>query len=266
MIADLSFRAKSPSSADTEDAIGAMLSALWRSGQILHGSGDWPPLVARGLSYSCRVRLPERNSLEPLARSATVRCALRRLKEAGILGPDVTIVGDETEGYAPDPCRKPKELLLFTHALDVWSPVVCLDHFQHIPLYRRWLGDIDVDRLRSWQGTYRALDRLNLDCGVGEAYATRQMSSLDSSLTREGIECRTDVESATGIPTYYYLYRRGGRSLSAELERRCPGCKEGWRLQKRHRFLDFKCVPCRLVSNLSFDFRPASTPQSHSTK
>ncbi|MBX3324353.1 MAG: DUF2310 family Zn-ribbon-containing protein [Nitrospira sp.] len=62
------------------------------------------------------------------------------------------------------------------------------------------------------------------------------------------------IETATRIPTYYYLFRYHGR-LKEKL-RRCPLCGGAWRVRSpkgltRFSHFDFRCKPCRLVSNMA---------------
>ena len=64
------------------------------------------------------------------------------------------------------------------------------------------------------------------------------------------------VESATGVPTYYYLMRYWGRKVGEE-NRLCPGCGGAWRTEippdrvKRFRDFTFQCPKCRLVSHMA---------------
>jgi len=76
-----------------------------------------------------------------------------------------------------------------------------------------------------------------------------------SELAEEGRDLCRAIESATGVPTFYYLMRYWGRP-KAEERRRCPGCGDAWRTERPreppNRFwqFDFKCDRCRLVSHL----------------
>ena len=86
--------------------------------------------------------------------------------------------------------------------------------------------------------------------------AIEELTDYHSDLSRRGTDICKRIEYLTDIPTYYYLYRVGGESLSQEQQRRCPGCSQKWsQPQPIHNIFDFKCDNCRLVSNLSWDFQ-----------
>ncbi|MGL5288022.1 MAG: DUF2310 family Zn-ribbon-containing protein, partial [Aeromonas sp.] len=78
----------------------------------------------------------------------------------------------------------------------------------------------------------------------------------DSRLYRRGSDLAKRLEALSAIPTYYYLYRVGGISGAQERARLCPSCGGEWALtEPLHQIFDFKCDQCRLVSNLSWDFK-----------
>jgi len=46
------------------------------------------------------------------------------------------------------------------------------------------------------------------------------------------------------------------RSLSAEMRRKCPGCRGPWLLKKPlHGKFDFRCDKCHLLSNIAWNIR-----------
>ncbi|QIF03673.1 DUF2310 family Zn-ribbon-containing protein [Roseimicrobium sp. ORNL1] len=146
-------------------------------------------------------------------------------------------------------------LYLFTNALDRSSPVCRGDGGAQVPVFRVPVSTDIKERLREWQRSYRHHDHLWLASGTLEMAAYRELADSESELSREGRELCWMVESATGIPTYYYLMRYWSRRPSVEARRSCPGCGCAWRVERseegRPRFCDFefKCDRCRLVSN-----------------
>ena len=85
---------------------------------------------------------------------------------------------------------------------------------------------------------------------------TKRIPAQLVNLSQTGVGIATRITELTGIPTYYYLYRYGGRSLKSERERKCPGCDGEWLLvEALHEQFDFKCDHCRLVSHISLCFR-----------
>jgi len=128
-----------------------------------------------------------------------------------------------------------------------------------VPLYRiphTYAADPSYYDLRQWEAQWKAFDRLQMMCGPGERFATRQISDNRSELTKVGLDLCRRIETSSGVPTYYYLHRGEGRSIKKEMSRTCPSCARPWRLDKPlHHFLDFKCDHCRLVSNIAWSIR-----------
>ena len=168
-------------------------------------------------------------------------------------------------------------LFLTTCTLDGESPLFRGDTGARIPLYR--LPDHQVppdDRLFSkddiffgahkyradignWQHSYHNHDSVWMRSGKLEFPAYKQLAFPDSELSETGRDLCKHVESATGVPTYYYLHRYYGRP-EGEAMRKCPGCGRRWRTRHPlvvetgywHRFA-FKCDKCRLVSHVAAD-------------
>lgn len=106
-----------------------------------------------------------------------------------------------------------------------------------------------------WQENWQACDQLQMNGSALEQHALQQISAIDSTLTKHGRYLAQDIEHHTGIPTYYYLYRVGGESLTTEQQRRCPNCQQEWKLtEPLFDLFYFKCDHCRLISNLSWNW------------
>ena len=124
------------------------------------------------------------------------------------------------------------------------------------PLYR-----IPRDRhgeqndVMCWQSDYQACDTLQMNTATGDRFGTHQLSAVDSSLSVRGRAIARRIEEATKVPTYYYLYRYGGRSGALERKRRCPGCGGAWLLRYGawHDEFHFRCTRCRLLSNIAWN-------------
>jgi predicted nucleic acid-binding Zn ribbon protein len=137
------------------------------------------------------------------------------------------------------------------------SPLRNGDNLLPIPLYQlpaTFNGD--HKRIIKWQTEWQACDELQMAAATkAEFAALDEITRADSDLFRRGWDLRGRIEYLTNIPTYYYLYRVGGESLQAELARPCPRCgSKDWKLDEP--LLDmfhFRCEPCRIVSNLSWD-------------
>lgn len=81
---------------------------------------------------------------------------------------------------------------------------------------------------------------------------TAQISDETSVLATIGRDLCQQIEQRTHIPTFYYLYRLGRDE--GEYQRKCPCCGGEWKLtEPLHDIFHFRCDPCRLISNLSWE-------------
>ena len=150
--------------------------------------------------------------------------------------------------------RSAKSLFLHTDMFKSGSPVGSPELRHVVPVYRLPLSYQQRDYLVRWTRNYRDHDSIWVGSGKLEIGAYREMADPRSELSREGREhCRT-IETATGIPTYYYLFRYHGRLK--ETLRRCPLCGGAWWVRSpkgltRFSQFNFRCKPCRLVSNIA---------------
>jgi predicted nucleic acid-binding Zn ribbon protein len=144
------------------------------------------------------------------------------------------------------------ELVLFTHAFDVNSPVCRSDVEEQVPVFLLPLSEEVKSDLGRWQDLYILHDQMWLASGALEMAAYRELTTLDSDLSEEGRQLCREVEKATKVPTYYFLMRYYSHPTE-EFARRCPGCGGKWRTnvpeENRHRDWHFRCKRCRLVSN-----------------
>lgn len=233
-----------------------------RSGQVL--DTDCPVTFAKS---ACRVIVscPETTSLSPRHANKYVRGDLSRLRSYGLLKPTFRLLGRGLESPTSDNCRKPGWYILITNYLSSESPLMCGDHYLPVPLYRvppTYLADPSYWDVRCWQREWKCCDDLQMACGAGERFATKQISEFGSALSEKGREICRQIEKTTRVPTYYYLYRAVARSVASEQRRLCPSCGKQWLLVKPlHRIFDFKCDRCRIVSNIAWSARSTMTSQ-----
>lgn len=203
------------------------------------------------------VSIPEKEALKSLKKQKSLKADFQKLIEAGISEPTFEVLGKETEYAELCDCRNSSAYVLFTHSLSKHSPIDCFDCGKTVPLYR--IKQTKPQQLRyalSWQEEYKACDLLQMHCGFGERFGNKQMSQLDSGLTKSGLEICAEVKNLTGKNCYYYLYRYNGISEKKELERKCPNCGGDWLLEKPFRkIFDFRCDRCHLLSNIAFSLR-----------
>ncbi len=254
-VAELTFRKTEKHLPD--EAVGALyslLGALERNGQVLSKQEQ---IGERRDTYQIFVTVPEIKSLNQSHDHKWVHEARLALKKAGLRQPVVRIVGSWPEARELCQCTKSEWLILMTHFLARESSLKCGGCFDQIPLYRIPLtSNDDYHDIIRWQGDYQSCDSLQMGCATGERFGTREMSLYDSSLSKRGRAICQQIESATATPAYYYLDRENGKKSETEKLRRCPSCNNEWLLSDPlHRIFDFRCDPCRLLSNIGWNVK-----------
>ncbi len=177
--------------------------------------------------------------------------------ETGIKVIPHEIIGCDPDSSEKCQCQKRKSLILFTTFISLESPLRCGDCFRTIPLYNiPKTYDDEYYNILCWESDYQSCDQLQMNCSVGEHFATNQMSKIDSQLSKQGIKVCSEIAKLTKTPTFYYLYRSSGKSINSERKRTCPSCDSTWLLKEQiHSRFDFKCNKCKLLSNIAYDIR-----------
>lgn len=237
----------------SEKAINAFLEALRANGQIL--GREFAVAFNEG-EFRVRLLLPEKTSLANRHNSPWVKSALKGLTEAKLLAPREKHLGQDINSEVSND-QVPSWQLLYTSYVHMCSPVRNGDNLLPIPLYQlpaTFNGD--HKRIIRWQTQWQACDELQMAATTkAEFAALDEITNPQSDLFRQGWDLRGRIEFLTHIPTYYYLYRVGGDSLNSELARPCPKCgSPDWKLDEPLlEMFHFRCEPCRIVSNLSWD-------------
>ena len=242
------------------DLLETLLAAYRMNGQI---SGREWPILAEGETVSAIVLSPEEHSLDARFNGQYVIAAMARCEAEGLLM-TLEVLGEDVESLASCQCDRPSAYVLFSSYTTLESPVRCMDCFGPIALYRlETMASGEFYELVTWQSDYQSCDRLQMNCSVLEQEATRELSSIDSSLNQIGLARCKALATTSNRPFYYYLLSGESENLQRELKRRCPGCGSDWRLTSRlHDLFDFRCDRCHLLSNIAFDVRwELSTPE-----
>jgi predicted nucleic acid-binding Zn ribbon protein len=230
-----------------------LIGALVRNGNLVEGC----LLAADRKGWSIHGVTPARDGLRVVSWNETVRSRIRALADVKLKPPQVRFLGTVPETAPACKCSRQRGFLLFTTFLHTEPPLRCLYCYGTVPLYRLPRpANEEHPQLLSWLCNYRACDTLQINCTVGEKFGERQMSDVDSSLSRSGLAVCREIERLSGQPTYYYLFRGGSCRRLLEVSRRCPSCGGPWILSKPlHGKFDFKCDKCRLLSNISWHVR-----------
>ncbi|WP_265411016.1 Zn-ribbon-containing protein [Actinobacillus pleuropneumoniae] len=204
--------------------------------------------------FQVRVSTPEQTSLMPEWNSAEVNEALLQAEENGVAFESFEVVGRDYQAEQTSELEQQAFQILYTTHLDSCSPVYGGEDFCVIPLYKAIKQQQQLgEQLIKWQENWQACDQLQMNGGVLEQQALSQISEVDSELSQTGIDLCRQLETLSGVPTLYYLYRLGN-DVAVEHQRKCPKCQGEWKLaQPLHQMFHFKCDKCRLISNLSWE-------------
>ena len=238
-----------------EECIELLIGSWRMNGQILGKEHLW---VRKKDCYTMYLYIPEKTSLNKKHHNTYVQKELSNIKSIGLKQPTMIILDyNELESSSCD-CQKPSEYILYTTYTMLSPALRCKKCFGTIPLYHipKLYDKSDYYPLISWQSDYQACDSLQMNCSVGVKFAYKQLGSLDSQLTKNGLEICKDITKLIGIKTYYYLYKYVAKSRRQELLRKCPKCQGEWLLDTPlHEQFDFECKKCGLLSNIGWDKR-----------
>ncbi len=241
---------------DAERAINGLMDALRYNGQVL--GREFPVVIGEGI-FTVRAVCPEAESLHPSYYSPQVEAQIKRLSQACLLAPKVKVLGVDLNSDSCSDTEAPSWFVLYTSFVHTCSPLKCGDALMPVPLYHiPAVFNGDQKAILKWQTEWQACDEIQMAAGCKAEHATlHEIKDVDSDLFRRGWDLRGRIEYLTKIPTYYYQYQVGGESLEAEEQRCCPKCGSAdWKLSESlHGLFHFRCEPCRIVSNLSWDFQ-----------
>lgn len=220
-----------------EKALSILIDSYYFNGQII---GREFPTVMKDGYFVTRVVCPDKNALSPDNNSQVVEHFLNKLADAGLLQPKLDLLGVDINSDSADECHPqqtpPSWQILYTTFVHSCSPLRCGDHFSPIGLYQLPpTANGDHKTILKWQQDWQACDQLQMNAATKAQYAAlEELTDYNSDLTRRGTDICKRIECLTDIPTYYYLYRVGGESLSQEQQRQCPGCGGSWSQDETH--------------------------------
>ncbi len=236
------------------ELISYLYSTWQRRGHVL---GSNYPLAMRNSNIEIYVSTPEQDSLSQKYNDELLSNIFEQFQGIYLGQPVVTILSGEPLSQNVCQCNDFSEFILYTNYLDLALPLKCKKCFNSIPYYK--LSNFTEDEYISfkfWQDNYEACDSLHINSSVGERFAHHQLVSIDSQLTKDGLDVCKKIEEVTGIKTYYYLYKYTARSRKKELGRKCPQCHGEWLLDEPlHDQFDFECKKCGLLSNIGWEKR-----------
>lgn len=249
-LAQIEFGSSKEPRAVVEDVIETYLAALLKNGQIYD---DYYLARSKG-RYIGFTHLARPNAHEPCFHSSYGKEDLKSVASMFGRNPTWRLLDDDVPRRFAD-WRRSSSFYLFAN---LGSPVCSGDTGHRVPLYLLPVDFWTRENLYFWSRHNFDLDNVWLASGALEIPAYKQLADPRSELAQDGREFCAKIEKATGIRTFYYLFRYWGRR-KGEADRPCPLCGRSWADGRKqqdpgfHNF-DFRCVKCRLVSNLAVDF------------
>lgn len=234
---------------EIEDDLSLLTSFYRSNGQI---QGDLFPDYFNQNMLICIVYTHEKNSLNKINNNFYVNKQINKIENKyniKLKYQTLGISGDYENSSCN--CNKSKFYILFTNYLSIESPITCGTCLKSVPLYKLPVFyDYGYQPILSWNTNYKACDKLQMNCEVGERFGLNQMQNHDSQLSKQGFEICKGIEELTKIPTYYYLHNYR-KVKKGQLFLNCPKCNKEWSSQENNKFYDFKCDNCRIVSVIS---------------
>jgi predicted nucleic acid-binding Zn ribbon protein len=225
------------------EAVSCLLAALYRHGALIGQGWHLITLEDQARFYGIA---PAEDALETENYNRYVQEELEKVLQLSRQPPSCRVLGKAEGMRNCCACDAPTGYVLFTTFLCDGPPVRCADCGRPVPLYRipRLPDEEEHADIRQWAGNYQAYDTLYMLSGAGERASYRQMSRLDSALTREGRQICAAMAVRIGKPWYYYLHRDYSPQRKA-----CPGCGGSWALEEQlHCLCDYRCDHCFLLS------------------
>lgn len=196
----------------------------------------------------------EKDSLLTCFNNFYVNQQIKKIEELCKSKINFSTVGKSYEDYeGACQCKQSEFYILITNFITIESPITCGNCNKSVPLYKLPVYyDYGYLPILSWETNYQACDNLQMNCEVGERWATNQMQHINSQLSKQGLKICKEIEKLTGTPTYYYIYNY--RKIKNDFTTNCPNCNNNWKLKSQlFNFYDYKCDHCKIISTITMN-------------
>ena len=229
---------------DVLDLLWDYFGCLYKNGQILKNY----EIVKQDTNFLVFVTLPGSDALDDNNNSIYASKYLGQVRE--LFDISIEIIGENMNYDNSCTCNKSSWYMLYTDYAETDSPVVCGDCGKSVSLYKLpyLFNENEHHSILGWKEAYSEIDSLWMYC-LSDRFTYRQLNKLDSQLSKIGLDICKQIEKATDIPTYYYLFHARGLWHTNNTPAECPSCGKNWRLSCVETFIDYKCDQCRLVAD-----------------
>jgi predicted nucleic acid-binding Zn ribbon protein len=237
---------------ELDDWVGALLSRYRKNGQL------WGDVVTGWVDGALRAtfHVPTADALEPSNASKGVTAALAKVQGLCAGGPSWRVVGESSDTNA-GVIDGAKALIVRADMFTNTSPVFEGGDGTPVPLFALSIDWNVREQLQAWMRRTQLHDELWINSGRLESAAYQELSMPDSALSAEGRELAKQLETATGVATYYFLKHYWGRRAEDRRDA-CPACGGAWAADKLgsgsarvSQGIDgfaLRCDACRIVS------------------
>ena len=240
--------------ANFEDLVHEYFATLLHNWQVL----DHYDLAWQSDELNAYAPISRRDAIADYYHSSMGQMALDKLNDLTKSIPTWEILDNQSTEEIDD-VKDTKSLVLFTTFLDIKSPLVSLDTRKTVAICSLDISEKLRNDIFFWNQSYHNFDSIFMQSEALEIEAYTQIADAKSSLSRTGLKICKEIESATGVKTYYYLHRYAGKpDEGKDYNRPCPLCQNEWLIiekgsinplkQDRLDF-SFKCEQCNLVSH-----------------
>ncbi|MDR2869762.1 MAG: Zn-ribbon-containing protein [Deferribacteraceae bacterium] len=216
---------------------GCFMAALANNGQILY---SFINSVKYSNHYTCRVVVPEMDSLDEKYYNDSCKNMLHFVNERSVKPPDSSFIGENSHITNGCICKNSSHYVLYTFYLGEQSPVICGDCLKGVAIYK--LPNDSELRYFSWKWLHQACDRQFMN-GIGERHGYKMMNDPKSALSQEGLEICANLEALVKKPVYYFLFKYYTKNKAS-----CPKCGADWINYDNKFHYGYVCHNCRLAS------------------
>lgn len=218
-----------------------LIDNLYRDRQIIYRD---VPIIKEKNVFICLINCVEIDSLNYENRKYYVSKYWEKIELISQNKIEINFLGKEYIEYTKC-CGKQTFLILYSDSK--YSPIRCGDCFDTIPIYsipETYEDGKGYDDIFFWEKNYDACYDLWFSSEIDENFHLKQLSNVDSELTKLGLNVCKNIERVTGKKVYYYLmnYEKNNNV-------KCPSCNKEWTVTDEiHEKFNFKCDSCNLIA------------------